>query len=201
MVAVLLLAATASLSAEPDFRQHQAVQESLSRVHPRFRAAWLKERGLDDSHYGTFRTPGTDSGLRCIGRWSYGPSYDVDGRVTPTETLVVLVRRSGVSLVRIDRSSQPHVELVSEIDCRSLAYQAVLRESLLFVATRAGVAVYDISVASAPALLAEVAVPVNVLDASDTLLCIAGPDAFLTYGSAAAPHRLGHCLAPGADIG
>jgi hypothetical protein len=41
---ILFLTATAGLSAELDFRQHQAVQESLSRIHPRFRAAWLRQQ-------------------------------------------------------------------------------------------------------------------------------------------------------------
>jgi hypothetical protein len=201
--AIILCALVGAALARPaDLAARAAVQESLAGVHPRFRADWLRQRGLDNSDYTTFRRPDSGAGLRLVGRWSYGPAYDVDCRVTPTETLLALARGSGVSLVDIGRSSAPHVRLVTDIDCRSLAYQVVLRESLLFVATRAGVEVYDVTDAAVPILLSEIAVPVNALDARDTLLCLAGPDTFSVYGigNPAAPRRLGYCLASGSGV-
>ena len=87
----------------PSWQEDVALRDSLSRVHPRFRASWLNERGIRDEYWQGCVRP-VDSGLRCVGRWSLGPSYDVDGRVTPTETLVALARGSGVSLIRFARA-------------------------------------------------------------------------------------------------
>jgi hypothetical protein len=99
-----LLAATGVAADFPrSFQEHAAVQESLARVHPRMRASWLRERGVEDPYYTAVRRPDSGQGLREVGRWSYGPSYDVDGRTTPSETLVALARGSGVSLLRFSR--------------------------------------------------------------------------------------------------
>jgi len=74
------------------FLERAVVQESLSRVHPRMRASWLSERGIEDPYYTAVGRPDSGQGLREVSRWSYGPSYDVDGRTTPSETLVALAR-------------------------------------------------------------------------------------------------------------
>jgi hypothetical protein len=50
---VLLLGAAVAFGSRLSFQEHAAVQESLSRVHPRMRAGWLKERGVDDPYYTT----------------------------------------------------------------------------------------------------------------------------------------------------
>ena len=166
------------------------------------RASWLRERGLDDSPYTTFRKPDSGSGLSCIGRWSYGPSYDVDGRTTPTETLIALARGSGVSLIRYSRSATPHVQLVSDINCSYLVTQVKLLDTLLLAGTRYGVELYNVANPTSPARLASIQTPLNAFDVRETLLCVAGPDTFSVYDVSApsAPHRLGYYLESGADV-
>ena len=80
----------------PEFGEYRAVQESLSRVHPRMRARWLRARGLDDSYYTTFHRP-ESTGLRCIGRWPWGPSWELAGR----DTFLYLGSGSGVRILSI----------------------------------------------------------------------------------------------------
>jgi hypothetical protein len=203
LAAILMAAACASaLGREPAFAEYRAVQESLSRVHPRMRASWLRERGLDDSPYTTFRKPDSGSGLSCIGRWSYGPAYDVDGRITPSETLIALARGSGVSLIRYNRSATPHVQLVSDINCSYLVTQVRLLDTLLFAGTRYGVELYNVANPTSPARLASIQTPLNAFDVRETLLCVAGPDTFSVYDISvpSAPLRLGHYLESGADV-
>jgi len=54
---VVLCLAAGAFGGRLSFEEHAVVQESLSRVHPRMRASWLRERGLDDSYYTTFHRP------------------------------------------------------------------------------------------------------------------------------------------------
>ena len=130
---VLLLGATAvALGGRLSFQEHAAVQESLARVHPRMRASWLRERGIEDPYYTSVRTD-SGSGLLCIGRWSFGPSYDVDGRVTPSETLVALARGSGVSLLMFSRQDSLSIQLLSDINAEGLMCRVKVADTLLYV--------------------------------------------------------------------
>ena len=60
---LVVLASLAAAGQGLDWRQDAEVMDSLSRVHPRFRASWLKERGIDDPYYTTFQKP-ESSGLK-----------------------------------------------------------------------------------------------------------------------------------------
>lgn len=53
-LSLLLGAATAAFGGRLSFQEHAAMMDSLSRVHPRARARWLKERGIDDLCHMTF---------------------------------------------------------------------------------------------------------------------------------------------------
>jgi hypothetical protein len=85
LVAVLAMLPVASFGRELDFREFRAVQESLARVPPKYRAEWLHKRGYDDSRYSTYQKP-ESTGLRLVGKYGRGPSVEVAGR----DTLVVL---------------------------------------------------------------------------------------------------------------
>jgi hypothetical protein len=182
---ILLLAVTTGLSADFDFRQHQAVQESLSRVHPRFRAEWLRGRGLDDSYYTTFHPQDTDSGLRCVGRWSYGPAYDVDGQTTPSETLVALARGSGVSLLRFSRQDSLSIELLSDVNAGGIVTRVAVRDSLLYVGSTAGLEVYDITDKEHPVRRVRIATALSDFALQDSMAYIIGSDdSFKVYNIA-----------------
>jgi hypothetical protein len=169
VLAVLCLAAGA-LGREPSFEEHAAVQESLSRVHPRMRASWLKERGIEDSYCTCVRRPDSGQGLVEVGRWSYGPSYDVDGRVTASETLVALARGSGVSLLRFSRQDSLSIELLSDINAEGLMCRVKVADTLLFVGSRGGLEIYSIADEQNPVRLSLTAIPLNDFALQDSLV-------------------------------
>jgi hypothetical protein len=68
-VLVILCLAAGAFGNRLSFQEHAAVQESLARVHPRMRASWLRERGIDDPYYTAVRRSDSGQGLREVGRW------------------------------------------------------------------------------------------------------------------------------------
>jgi hypothetical protein len=166
---VLLLGTTVAFGGRLSFQEHAAVQESLARVHPRMRASWLRERGIDDPYYTAVRRPNSGQGLREVGRWSYGPSYDVDGRTTPSETLVALARGSGVSLLRFSRQDSLSIELLSDINAEGLMCRVKVVGTLLYVGSRKGLEVYDIADEQVPIRLSWIPLPLNDFDVQDSL--------------------------------
>jgi hypothetical protein len=191
----LLLGATVALGARLSFPEHAAVQESLSRVHPRMRAGWLKERGVEDPYYTSVRTD-SGSGLECIGRWSYGPSYDVDGRATAGETLVALARGSGVSLLRFSRQDSLSIELLSDIDAEGLMCRVKVVDTLLYVGSRKGLEIYNIASEQSPVRLSWTPIPLNDFMLQDSLAyTISGDDSFRIHNvsNPASPVFRGAC--------
>jgi len=192
---ILLLGAAAAFGGERYFQEHAAMMDSLSRVHPRMRASWLKERGVDDPYYTTVRKP-ESTGLKVIGRWSYGPSYDVDGRVTPSETLVALARGSGVSLLRFSRQDSLSIELLSDINAEGLMCRVKVVDTLLYVGSRKGLEVYNIADEQNPVRLSWTPIPLNDFALQDSLVyTISGDDSFRIYNvsNPADPVFLGAC--------
>jgi len=163
-----LVLASSVLAREPAFGEFRAVRESLARVHPRMRARWLKERGIVDPYYTSVRTD-SGSGLNCIGRWSYGPSYDVDGRTTPSETLVALARGSGVSLLRFSRLDSLSIVLLSDINAEGLMCRVKVVDTLLYVGSRQGLEIYNIADERNPVRLSWTPLPLNDFDVQDSL--------------------------------
>jgi hypothetical protein len=196
----LLVSAGVAFGSRLSFEEHAAVQESLSRVHPRTRASWLKERGVDDPYYTAVRMPDSGQGLREVGRWSYGPSYDVDGRVTPNETLVALARGSGVSLLRFSRLDSLTIELLSDINAEGLMCRVKVVDTLLYVGSRKGLEVYNIADEQNPVRLSWVPIPLNDFALQDSLVyTISGDDSFRIYNvsSPASPVLRGACVDSG----
>ena len=139
MALVVLCLAAGARGRELSFQEHAAVQESLSHVHPRMRASWLRERGLDDSYYTTFHRP-ESTGLACIGRWPWGPSWELAGR----DTFLYLGSGSGVRILSIADSVQPR--MLGQVNARGLVCQVVVQDSLLFVACGSwGAQIYSVS--------------------------------------------------------
>jgi len=178
----LLLVASVALGARLSFQEHAAVQESLRRVHPRCRASWAKERGIEDPYYTSVRMPDSGQGLVEVGRWSYGPSYDVDGRTTPGETLVALARGSGVSLLRFSRQDSLSIELLSDINAEGLMCRVKVVDTLLYVGSRKGLEVYNIADERYPVQLSWIPIPLNDFALQDSLVyTISGDDSFRIY--------------------
>jgi len=180
-----LLAATASATSQRvSWQEDAALRDSLSRVHPRMRASWLKERGIRDEYWQGCVRP-VDSGLRCVGRWSFGPSYDVDGRVTPTETLVALARGSGVSLIRFARTDSIELEPLADVNAGGLMKRVAVRDSLLYVGSTTGLEIWSIANERNPRQLSWLHTALNDFDVQDSFAYIIGPDdSFKVYNVA-----------------
>jgi len=180
------------------FEEREAIQESL-RAMPRWdHLRWLAKRGLPDP-YLRGRTPVQDSGLRCVARWSYGPSTWVDIRATPNDTVVFLSRGSGVSIIRFRGQDSLRLDLLADINSRSLTGRCQVRDTLLYV-NSGGVECYNVSDLSHPDLLNWLSQPL-IYDffVVDTLLYTSSRDSFRVFSVAnpANPRRLGACADSG----
>ena len=168
-------------------RADMAVRDSLSRVHPRMRASWLRERGLDDSPYTTFRKPDSGSGLHAIGRWPWGPSWELCGR----DSLLFLGSGSGVRILSISDSIHPRQ--LGQIAARGLVTQLAIRDTLLFVACGTwGAQVYSVSDPANPQELGSMDAVIGDLCVQDTLCYALGGDSLRVFNVAnpANPVRL-----------
>src|SRR5512136_486621 len=173
-----LALASPALGREPSFQEHTAVQESLSRVHPRMRASWLREHGLDDSYYTTFHRP-ESTGLKCIGRWPWGPSWELAGR----DTFLYLGSGSGVRILSIADSVHPR--MLGQIVARSLVSQVVVQDSLLFVACGSwGAQIYAVSDPANPRELGSMDATISDLCVKDTFCYAVGGDSLRIYSVA-----------------
>ncbi len=160
------------------FQEQAAVQESLSRVHPRMRARWLRERGLDDSYYTTFHRP-ESTGLVCRGRWPWGPSWELAGR----DTFLYLGSGSGVRILSIADSVQP--KMLGQINARSLVSQVVVQDSLLFVACGSwGAQIYSVSDPANPRELGSMDAVISDVCVEDSFCHAVGGDSLRIYNVA-----------------
>ena len=199
---VLLLAGLLGLAGGSDLRQDwESVQDSLRQMHPRFRASWLRDHGLDQQT-GSQSLPSDSGPLRIVGRWSFGPAFDVDCRITPTETLVALARGSGVSLLRFSRGDTAEFELLANVNAERILNQVMIRDSLLYVGTNAGLETYDISDERNPVRLSWIRTALAGFDVKDSLAFVTWYDSFKVYSMAnpASPYRVGWCRDSGASV-
>jgi hypothetical protein len=168
-------------------RADMAVRDSLSRVHPRMRASWLRERGLDESPYTTFRKPDSGSGLHEIGRWPWGPSWELCGR----DSLLFLGSGSGVRILSI--SDSVHPLMLGQVAARGLVSQLVIRDTLLFVACGTwGAQIYSVNDPANPQELGSMDAVIGDLSVQDTLCYALGGDSLRIFNVAnpASPLRL-----------
>jgi hypothetical protein len=151
------------------------------------RAAWLAERGYDNSYYTTFRMPDSN-GLRCIGRWPWGPSWELCGR----DTFLYLGSGSGVRILSIADSTTPR--MLGQINARGLINQLVVQDTLLFVACGSwGAQVYSVADPANPQELGSMDAVIGDLTVQDTLCYCLGGDTFRIYNVAdpGQPEQLG----------
>jgi hypothetical protein len=189
---ILLLAATAGLSVDLDFRQHQAVQESLSRVPARFRAEWLDRRGLKLPPWNApLPTTGRDDslGLRLVGKYGRGPSNEVTGQ----GDLLALTLGSEVALLSFANPDSPVV--LSEIQFDLIPRQSALFGSYL-VTCDDGIEFWDIINPRAPVYRSSIPYTVGDFAIADTFLFFVHDDTFHAYSIAnpSSPCQLGSCV-------
>lgn len=184
--------------AGPSVRDEMALRDSL-RLMPRWeQVRWLARRGLADPYLRDC-TPVQDSGLRCIGRWSFGPSTWVDVRATADDTIVFLSRGSGVSIVRFRSQDSLRLDLLSDINSHGLTGRCQVRDTLLYV-NSGGVECYDISNLTSPVLLNWLSQPL-IYDffVVDTFLYTSSRDSLRIFSvsNPASPRWLGACADSG----
>jgi hypothetical protein len=145
-------------------------------------------------------SPKPDSGLACIGRWSYGPSYKVSVHATASDTLVLLTRGSGATIARFRSADSVTIEPLGEIDCHGIPHRAVLVDTLVCVGVQrggTGLEVFGVADPTNPHRLASVPLPsVNDIAVADSLVYLACADDTLRVFSIADPRdpvRVGAC--------
>ena len=168
------------------YQEQAEVQKSLSRVHPRARASWLRAHGLDDSYYTTFHRP-ESTGLVCRGRWPWGPSWELAGK----DTFLYLGSGSGVRILSIADSI--HERMLGQINARSLVNEVAVKDSLLFVACGSwGAQIYSVADPANPRELGSMDAVIGDLCVKDSFCYTLGSDSLTVYNVAnpGQPQRL-----------
>jgi hypothetical protein len=196
-VAVILLFAAVAATSPRDWR---AIDDSLMSIRSGMRPRWLETRGLYHDYCTQHSWRPDSQGLRCVGRWSFGPSYKVSVHADASDTLVLLTRGSGATIARFRSHDSVVLQPLGEIDCSGIPHRAILVDSLVVVGIErggTGLEVFDVGDLSAPRRLARIDLPtVNDVAVSDSLVYLACADDSLRVYSVAnpvAPVRLGAC--------
>ena len=178
-----------------------AVEDSLRSIHPRMRARWLRTKGIEDPYYFKPFVPDSQN-VRCVGRWSYGPSYEITGKIAGNETYLFLSRGSGVSVLRF-QGDPLRIELLSDINASGLVMQAVVKDTLLFLGCYDfGIEIYNISNLQNPRRVSWIITSQNDFFVKDTLLYLIGNDTFKVFNIANPlnPNLLGQVADSGYSI-
>ncbi len=113
------------------------IRDSLARVHPRLRSRWFSERGIKPPGYFEPRAPESE-GIRMLGKWGRGPSYEVTGR----DSLVFLSLGSEEAIINFANPDSPTV--LSEPQAMGLVCQAAVWDSFLYLGLNTGAAGIEI---------------------------------------------------------
>jgi hypothetical protein len=174
---VLMLAALVQL-AGAGMMDQMLVRDSLRDIEPWLRPRWLAARGLSDYYAAHSWKPAADSGLACVGRWSYGPSVKVSLRVTADDTVVCLARGSGASVIRFRSQDSLTLALLSDINCSGITSRAIIKDTLVFCGMQqggTGIEVWGISNLTSPHRLSYVYLPpIMDIAVQDTFLYAIG---------------------------
>jgi hypothetical protein len=184
MTLLVLLLSVAALLAF-DVQREMAVQDSLRQVPPKWRAGWLRSRGLDDSYYSRYRVP-EGSGLRLVGKYGRGPAVEVTGR----DSLVFVALGSEVAVVNVANPDQPRV--LSEIQVSFRPGQVAVWDSLLLIGGN-GIEVWNVAAPDNPQFISRIPYAVGDFCIRDSLVFAASLDTFMVYSIAnpVSPQRLG----------
>ncbi|MFO7638724.1 MAG: hypothetical protein R6X14_05445, partial [bacterium] len=173
--------------------REEALRDTLSRVGPLMGHRWLEKNGFQDYLLRQTWRPVSDSGLRCVGRWSYGPSLKVSLRITPDDTIVCLTRGSGASLIRFGSRDGVTLDLLGDVDFAGRPRRAVIADTLVIAGIQfgaSGLEIHGVSNPASPNLLSRVDLPmVNDIAVQDTLVYAACGDDSLRIFNIADPRR------------
>jgi hypothetical protein len=174
---ILAVAALVQL-AGAGMMDRRLVYDSLRDVEPWQRRQWLADRGLQDYYRANSWKPTADSGLRCVGRWSYGPSVKVSLRATADDTIICLARGSGASIIRFRSQDSLTLDLLSDINCNSIVSRAIIRDTLVYCGMNqggTGIEVWGVSDPTSPHRLSYVYLPpIMDIAVKDTFLYATG---------------------------
>jgi len=187
-VTVLLLAGLHGAVSGSDFRRDwEGIQDSLHRVPPKQREWWLHKRGLGDLLAPQGSTAPESVGLSMVGKFGRGPSVEVTGQ----DTLVALSLGSEVALVSFANPDSPRV--LSEIQLSSMAGQAQLAGSRLYINSAGTFEVWDISSPANPVQRGRIPYDIGDFWVNDTFLYFIKNDTFkvLSITDPASPRQLG----------
>jgi hypothetical protein len=176
------------------------VQDSIYSVHPRMRAHWLKERGIDLPGFTSPFYPDSLN-MTCVGRWSYGPSYDITGKADGNDTIVFLARGSGVSVLQFHGGSHPSVSLLSDINAMGLVNRVAAQDSWLMVGS-SGFEIYNVAQPTNPVKASWTNVGINDLAVQDSFLYVTSNESLTVFNIAnkVSPYRVGACSDSGSTI-
>ncbi|MDW8114674.1 MAG: T9SS type A sorting domain-containing protein, partial [candidate division WOR-3 bacterium] len=143
----------------------------------RKRARWLKMRGIEKD----FSPIKPDSlNVRCVGRWSYGPSWEITGKIIANNTYLFLSRGSGVSVLKFIPPDS--IELLSDINASGLVMEAIVKDTLLFLGCyNFGIEIYNISNLTNPRRVNWIITSQNNFFIKDTFLYLISEDTFKIY--------------------
>ena len=187
-VLLLLFGAAVGFGARLD---DTALRDSMTAKGPLLGHRWLEKNGLEGYLFRQSWKPTTDSGLACVGRWSYGPSLKVSLRVTADDTVVCLTRGSGASLIRFRSQDSVTLDLLGDVNFAGIPRRAILCDTLVVAGIHSGgtgLEVHGVSNPAQPNLLSRVDLPVvNDIAVKDTMLYVACEDDTLRIYNIANP--------------
>ena len=154
---------------------------------------WLEKNGFESYLLRQSWKPTADSGLRCVGRWSYGPSLKVSLRVTSGDTVICLTRGSGATLARFRTRDSVTFDLLGDLDFAGIPRRAVITDTLIIAGIHSGgtgLEIHGVSNPGQPNLLSRVDLPVvNDIAVKDSFVYAACEDDTLRIYSIANPRQ------------
>jgi hypothetical protein len=187
-VLLLLVGAAVGFGARLD---DMALRDSMMAKGPLLGHRWLEKNGLEDYLLRQSWKPTADSGLACVGRWSYGPSLKVSLRVTADDTIICLTRGSGASLIRFRSQDSVTLDLLGDVNFAGIPRRAILSDTLVIAGIHSGgtgLEVHGVSNPAQPNLLSRVDLPVvNDIAVKDSLVYVACEDDTLRIYNIANP--------------
>ena len=189
-VILLLVVGLAVVTAQPGWRDDMALRDTLATMGSLMGHRWLEKHGLEDYLLRQSWKPDSQ-GLKCIGRWSYGPSLKVSLRVTPDDTVICLTRGSGASLIRFRSQDSVTLDLLGDVNFAGIPRRAIISDTLVIAGIHqggTGLEIHGISSPASPNLLSRIDLTVvNDIAVDDTLVYVACEDDTLRVFNIADP--------------
>jgi hypothetical protein len=122
-----------------------SVEDSLARINPQFRQEWLSERWITEPFYNQDLSLPDSQNVRCVGRWPFGPSFNIIGK----DSIIFLGSGSGVRIISVSTPNNPRQ--ISQIALPGSADEMAIQDSLLYIDfSWTGIEIYNINTPSSP---------------------------------------------------